>query len=78
MDESTASFDQLMEKVTARVVHSFQLRNQLYVSDIRRLDSLRGLPKFDFRQLFLVKESLGLMYQMMQLPDRGKSLTGVY
>jgi hypothetical protein len=29
---------------------------------------MRGTPELDFRQLFLVKESLALMYQMMQLP----------
>jgi hypothetical protein len=30
---------------------------------------MRGTPELDFRQLFLVKESLALMYQMMQLPQ---------
>lgn len=39
----------------------------LYDLDIRRLDALRGTPQLDFCQLFLVKESLALMYQMMQL-----------
>mmetsp|Transcript_12246 Transcript_12246/g.18546 ORF Transcript_12246/g.18546 Transcript_12246/m.18546 type:complete len:1341 (+) Transcript_12246:602-4624(+) len=39
-----------------------------YDAEIRRLDALRGTPELDFRQLFLVKESLALMFQMMQLP----------
>ena len=43
-------------------------RCSLYDSEIRRLDALRGTSKLDFRQLFLVKESLALMFQMMQLP----------
>jgi hypothetical protein len=30
---------------------------------------MRGTPELDFRQLFLVKESLALMYQMMQIPQ---------
>lgn len=51
------------------IVRSFQQRCALYDSEIRRLDSARSTPAFDFRQLFLVKESLALMYQMMQLFD---------
>ena len=43
-----------------------------YDAEIRRLDALRGTPEMEFRQLFLVKESLALMFQMMQLP--GESL----
>lgn len=39
-----------------------------YDAEIRRLDLSRSSPQFDFKQLFLVKESLALMYQMMQLP----------
>ena len=45
-----------------------------YDADIRKLDASRGLPNFDFWQLFLVKESLALMYQMLQLPDRALGL----
>jgi hypothetical protein len=43
-----------------------------YDTEIRRLEALRGTPEMEFRQLFLVKESLALMFQMMQLP--GESL----
>ena len=58
---------QLMTKLEVKVVKSFHQRNYHYTADIRRLE--RGLPNFDFRQLFLVKESLALMFQMMQLPE---------
>jgi len=51
------------------IATSFHNRTTLYDADIRRLDSFRGTPQLDFRQLFLVKESLALMYQMMQLPS---------
>lgn len=48
---------------------SLECRCSLYDSEIRRLDVMRGTPQLDFRQLFLVKESLALMFQMMQLPS---------
>lgn len=64
----------LLAKLRDGVVMSFQQRMALYDADIRRLDALRGTPTFDFWQLFLVKESLALMFQMMQLPDRALSL----
>jgi hypothetical protein len=44
-------------------------RCSLYDSEIRRLDAMRGTSQLDFRQLYLVKESLALMFQMMQLPS---------
>jgi hypothetical protein len=63
------SFDDFLVRIRDGVVSSFQQRCTLYDVDIRRLDSLRGSPQLDFQQLFLVKESLALMYQMMQLPS---------
>lgn len=66
---SNNSFDDFLTRIRDGVVSSFQQRCTLYDVDIRRLDSLRGSPQLDFQQLFLVKESLALMYQMMQLPS---------
>jgi hypothetical protein len=43
-------------------------RSGLYDAEIRKLEITKNSPQFDFKQLFLVKESLALMYQMMQLP----------
>ncbi len=63
------SFDELFGKLSEGIVSSFHQRTVKYDSDIRRLDSLRGTPQLDFRQLFLVKESLALMHQMMQCPN---------
>ena len=71
-DESapaSAAYDELFNKVKEGIMASFAQRSGLYDSDIRRLDSFRGSVQFDFRQLFLVKESLALMYQLMQLPQ---------
>ena len=72
--QSYASIADLLGKLRDGVVTSFQIRTLQYDADIRRLDTARGLPNFDFWQLFLVKESLALMYQMLQLPDRALSL----
>lgn len=69
-----ASLADLLGKLRDGVVASFQLRTTLYDADIRRLDAQRGTAQFDFWQLFLVKESLALMFQMMQLPDRALTL----
>jgi hypothetical protein len=63
------AYEEFFSKVKEGVIASFFQRSALYDSDIRRLDSSRGSPQFDFRQLFLVKESLALMYQLMQLPQ---------
>ena len=60
-----ASFADLLGKLRDGVITSFLQRSALYDADIRRLDSLRGSTQFDFWQLFLVKESYALMYQMM-------------
>ena len=60
-----ASLAHLLGKLRDGVITSFLQRSALYDADIRRLDSLRGSTQFDFRQLFLVKESYALMYQMM-------------
>lgn len=68
MNVATA-YEDFFSKVKEGVIASFFQRCALYDSDIRRLDSSRGSPQFDFRQLFLVKESLALMYQLMQLPQ---------
>jgi hypothetical protein len=65
-----ASLADLLGKLRDGVIISFLQRSALYDADIRRLDSLRGSTQFDFWQLFLVKESYALMYQMMQMPDR--------
>ena len=72
--QSYASIADLLGKLRDGVVTSFQIRTLQYDADIRKLDAARGLPNFDFWQLFLVKESLALMYQMLQLPDRALSL----
>jgi len=66
----TTSFQDLQSKLRERIVQTFQQRTAAYDSDIRRLDSTKNSPNFDFRQCFLVKESLALMYQMMQLPEK--------
>ena len=60
-----ASLADLLGKLRDGVITSFLQRSALYDADIRRLDSLRGSTQFDFWQLFLVKESYALMYQMM-------------
>lgn len=67
-DNIATAYEELFIKVKEGVVASFFQRSALYDVDIRRLDSSRGSSQFDFRQLFLVKESLALMYQLMQLP----------
>lgn len=69
-EESKAlAYADFFSKVKEGIVFSFFQRCAQYDSDIRRLDSFRGSSQFDFRQLFLVKESLALMYQLMQLPQ---------
>ena len=67
--QHASCFAELIARIKKYLVASFQQRTTLYDADIRRLDSFRGTPQLDFRQLFLVKESLALMYQMMQLPS---------
>ena len=62
------SMGEVVSKLREGIIASFQQRSAQYDGEIRRLDSLRGTPQLNFRQLFLVKESLALMYQMMQLP----------
>ena len=56
----------LSSKLSSGVVQSFKDRCALYDTEIRRLDTVRS---DEFRELFLVKESLALMYQMMQMPS---------
>lgn len=60
---------ELMAKIREGIVSSFQVRSSLYYAEIRKLDATRATPNFDFKQLFLVKESFALQYQMMQLLD---------
>lgn len=62
-------YGELMSKIREGIVQSFQIRSSLYDTEIRKLDATRGTPNFDFKQLFLVKESFALLYQMMQLLD---------
>ncbi len=59
----------LLSKLREGIVLSFQHRSSLYDTDIRKIDATRSSPTFDFKQYFLVKESLALLYQMMQLAD---------
>lgn len=59
----------LMFKLKDGIVASFQHRANLYDQDIRRLEMNRGAASYDFKQVFLVRESLALLYQMMQLSD---------
>lgn len=68
-DSIAAAYVDFFSKLREGIVYSFFHRSAQYDSDIRRLDSCRGTSQFDFRQLFLVKESLALMYQLMQLPQ---------
>ena len=68
-ENKATAFADFFSKVKEGILFSFFQRCAQYDSDIRRLDSFRGSPQFDFRQLFLVKESLALMYQLMQLPQ---------
>lgn len=63
------SLVELFNKLRDGIVISFQVRSALYDAEIKRLDSTKGTQNFDFRHIFLVKESLALLYQMMQLPD---------
>mmetsp|Transcript_24398 Transcript_24398/g.40609 ORF Transcript_24398/g.40609 Transcript_24398/m.40609 type:complete len:329 (+) Transcript_24398:41-1027(+) len=72
--QAYAALADLLGKLRDGVVMSFQQRAEQYDADIRRLDSARGTAQFDFWQLFLVKESLALMYQMLQLSDRSLAL----
>jgi hypothetical protein len=57
-------------KLKDGIVVSFQHRNSLYDIDIKRLEQTRNTQLFDFKKLFLVRESLALLYQMMQLNDQ--------
>jgi hypothetical protein len=68
LQQQTNSINELLLKVRDGVVASFLQRTALYDAEIRRLDTQRGTSQMDFKQIFLVKESLALMYQMMQLP----------
>jgi hypothetical protein len=65
----TTSSTEFFSKLREGIIISFQHRSSLYDLDIRRIESFRGTPTFDFKQLFLVKESLALLYQMMQLSE---------
>lgn len=66
---TTSHLPDLFSLLREGIVKSFQQRCALYDNEIRRLDAGRAMPGFDLKQLFLVKESLALMYQMMQLAD---------
>lgn len=68
-NSNNSMFGELFSLLREGVVQSFQHRYSLYNLEIRKLDATRGTPTFDFRQLFLVKESLALMLQMLQLLD---------
>lgn len=74
LQQSYAAMADLLGKLRDGVITTFQQRLMWYDADIRKLDIQRGTPTFDFWQLFLVKESLALMFQMMQMPDRALSL----
>jgi hypothetical protein len=49
------------------MTRAFGRRSARYDAEIRKLDAHRGTASWDFAQLFLTKESLALMYQVMQL-----------
>jgi hypothetical protein len=51
------------------ITNTLQQRTALYDLDVRNLEVLKGSSQLDFRALFLTKESLALMYQMIQLPN---------
>lgn len=70
LQHSSHAVHEFLDRVKQGLVQSFLQRNALYEAEVRRLDSTRGSPQFNFRQLFLVKESCALMFQMMQLFDR--------
>lgn len=55
-------------KLRDGVITSFQHRLGLYEAELKRLEGLRYTPASEFNQLLLVRESLALMCQMMQMP----------
>lgn len=70
MNRGDNGLSDFMAKVREGIVLAFPHRSLLYDGEIRRLDLGRSTPQqYDFKQLFLVKESFALFYQMMQLLD---------
>lgn len=63
------SFNELFAKMRMAVSFTFQHRVAIYENEIRRLDAAAGTAAYSFRQSYLVKESLALMFQMMQQPE---------
>lgn len=57
----------LVSRLRMCIVESFLDRGALYEKEIQRLK--KNPNSIDFRQLFLVKESLALMYQIMDLGE---------
>lgn len=68
LSANTSAVNELFSKIREGITALFQLRVARYDHDIRQLDSFRGSPQLQFSKLFLLKESLALMYQMFQLP----------
>jgi len=66
-NQARVCISELMAKLRDGVIASFEYRCILYDTEIRKLDTYRGTNQLDFKQLFLVKESLSLMYQMLSL-----------
>jgi hypothetical protein len=61
-------FSDLNNRLRDGITNTLQQRSALYDLDVRNLEALKGTNQLDFRALFLTKESLALMYQMIQLP----------
>lgn len=63
------SFNDLFAKMRLAISFTFQHRVMIYEREIQRLDTAAGTTAYSFRQAYLVKESLALMFQMMQQPE---------
>ena len=66
MARQKRTFEALFSQLRVCLQNSFYQRVSLYEAEIQRLNSSN--PSIDFRQLFLVQESLALLYQLSNLP----------
>eukprot|EP01041_Mallomonas_annulata_P000808 gene808-1576_t len=69
LHSNSSSFSDLILKIRECLIASFQTRLLQYETEIHRLEAIKTISIADFKQIFLVKESLAIMYQMMQLPS---------
>ena len=66
MAKQKRTLEALFSQMRKCLQNSFYQRVSLYEAEIQRLNSSN--PSIDFRQLFLVQESLALLYQLSFLP----------